>query len=152
MFSNKKKTAFYILAVFFVALDRFLKFLALNRFTGDSTIIIKDFFKFQFASNPNIAFSIPLRGYFLNILIIFLVLWLVYYYLYSIKRKQEINALLLFFIILGALSNLLDRLKFGYVVDYFDFRYFTVFNLADVMIAGGAIGIIWLQIYKKESQ
>jgi signal peptidase II len=91
-----------------------------------------------------------LGGYLLNILVILLVLWLIYFFLDLLKRKEDISALFVFLIILGALSNLLDRLKFGYVVDYLDLRYFTVFNLADCLIVGGAVGIIWLQIIKKE--
>jgi lipoprotein signal peptidase len=46
-------------------------------------------------------------------------------------------------IILGATSNLADRFQYGYVIDYFDLKYFTVFNLADVLIVGGTIGLLW---------
>jgi len=41
----------------------------------------------------------------------------------------------------GALSNVWDRIEFGYVVDFIDFRYFAVFNFADVFINLGAIGL-----------
>jgi len=75
---------------------------------------------------------------------------LVYYFLYVIKKGEEKNAMYLFLVILGALSNLLDRLKFGYVVDYLDLRYFTVFNLADVMIVGG--GVLILRELAKKGQ
>ncbi|MGI9951119.1 signal peptidase II [Moorellaceae bacterium AZ2] len=43
----------------------------------------------------------------------------------------------------GALGNLLDRLRFGYVVDFLDFRIWPVFNLADVAIVGGAGLLLW---------
>ena len=42
-------------------------------------------------------------------------------------------------IILGALSNLLDRLIFGYVIDYINIFIWPVFNLADAMIVVGII-------------
>jgi signal peptidase II len=54
----------------------------------------------------------------------------------SAKRWEVI---ILTFIIFGAISNILDRLIYGYVIDYLELKYFTVFNLADVMISGGAI-------------
>jgi signal peptidase II len=48
----------------------------------------------------------------------------------------------LFLAFLGAFSNLYDRLHYGYVIDYFDLKYFTVFNLSDVMIIIGIFGVI----------
>jgi len=44
----------------------------------------------------------------------------------------------------GALGNLIDRLRLGYVVDFIDFRVWPVFNLADSSIT---IGIIMLAFY-----
>ncbi|GFN24050.1 MAG: signal peptidase II [Thermoanaerobacteraceae bacterium] len=48
----------------------------------------------------------------------------------------------------GALGNLLDRLRFGYVVDFLDFRIWPVFNLADVAIVGGASLLVW-QLWRR---
>ena len=45
----------------------------------------------------------------------------------------------LLLILLGALSNFFDRLAYGYVIDYFYLKNFTIFNLADASISGGAI-------------
>lgn len=43
----------------------------------------------------------------------------------------------------GALGNLVDRLSKGWVVDFLDFRFFPVFNFADVAIVGGAAILVW---------
>jgi signal peptidase II len=59
------------------------------------------------------------------------------------------NSGLLLFIIFGAISNLVDRLKFGYVIDYIDIKYFTVFNLADIMIVVGCSVIVLPALLKK---
>jgi len=55
----------------------------------------------------------------------------------------------LILIIAGALGNLIDRLKFGYVTDFLDFRIWPVFNIGDSCVC---IGVIFLIIYfiKKE--
>ncbi len=132
-----------LIGIFFIALDRFLKFLAVNDFLNNKKII-GDFFKFNFASNYNIAFSIPLIGWWLNILIILIIFVLIFYLLYLFKEQDSKKFSLLLLIICGAVSNLFDRIKYGYVIDYFDLKYFTVFNLADVMIVGGVIGLGWL--------
>ena len=51
-------------------------------------------------------------------------------------------------IVSGAISNIIDRLAFGCVIDFIDLRFWPVFNLADVFISAGAI-IILVQIAKK---
>lgn len=43
----------------------------------------------------------------------------------------------------GALGNLVDRLRFGRVVDFLDFRVWPVFNLADTAIVIGACLLVW---------
>ena len=63
--------------------------------------------------------------------------------------RQSI-AVCLFAIIMGAASNLFDRLKYGYVIDYLDLKYFTVFNLADAMIIFG-VAILLISANKKEA-
>jgi len=142
--------AFYIIAIFFVALDRLLKTLAVNGYFKFPIKIIDDLFKLSFTPNYNIAFSLPIRGISLDIAIIFLIIFLLWFFVRWFKKGETVRSAILFCVIVGAASNLLDRLRFGYVVDYLDLRYFTVFNLADCMIVGGGIGIIWLLTIKKE--
>ncbi|WP_165847749.1 signal peptidase II [Ammonifex thiophilus] len=43
----------------------------------------------------------------------------------------------------GTLGNLVDRVRFGYVVDFIDLRFWPVFNLADVAIVTGMGLILW---------
>jgi len=49
----------------------------------------------------------------------------------------------------GAVSNLIDRVNLGYVVDYVNFWYIPTFNIADLAITIGTIGVGYL-MYKKE--
>lgn len=134
---NIKKTAFiYFVAVFFVILDRFFKIAALKNQINFP--IFGDWFKFSFAPNPHIAFSLPLGGVLLKI-IIFLILVVLIYFLKKLKDSNEANLFFLFSLIFaGAASNFYDRLVYGYVIDYLDLRYFTVFNVADIIIVTGA--------------
>lgn len=151
MFLNNKKTAYIkITAVFLFLVDRLLKFLAINNYF-DNFQIINDWFKLSFVPNPNIAFSIPVSGLILNILIAIILIFLLYYYLFYFKNKNYLNASLLFAVFLGAVSNFADRLRFGFVIDYLDLKYFTVFNLADFMIVLGIFFIFILNIKKNKS-
>ncbi len=63
------------------------------------------------------------------------------------KTKSHLELLALTMVLSGALGNVIDRLRFGYVVDfiqvYYKSHYFPVFNLADSAICVGA-GLLFL--------
>jgi len=146
----KKMTALYWAVIFFVGWDRFLKIYALNH-TGHWINLLDGIFKFKFQANYYIAFSLPLYGFWLNA-VIWLIVWLLIYYLARAgKDGKQQTAISLFAIIMGAASNLFDRLKYGYVIDYLDLKYFTVFNLADMMIIAGIIGLVCLEFKKQKN-
>ena len=106
-----------------------------------------DFFysilKFNFAENHGIAFGIGLN----NIIIlglIFIALILIIHALIKAYLDQDlflITALTL--ILAGAISNLIYRFTHGFVIDYIDLKYFTVFNLADAMITVGVVILLF---------
>ena len=52
----------------------------------------------------------------------------------------------------GALGNLLDRLRLGYVVDFIDFRVWPVFNLADSSIVLGVVLLAYTMLREEEVQ
>src|SRR5690554_4858080 len=68
-------------------------------------------------------------------------------WLTRLKRDETLLACSLAAIIGGALGNLYDRLVHGYVVDFLSFHvagwYYPAFNVADIGITLGAIGLIW---------
>lgn len=146
--SIKKIIAIYPAIIFFIGLDRFLKVLALAE-PARQFNLIGEILKFGFKANYYIAFSLPLAGRALAILLILIISALILLALFY-RFRQEFDKLpALSLIILGAGSNLFDRLKYGYVIDYFNLKYFTVFNLADAMIVIGVILLII--IFNKKS-
>jgi len=147
-----KNIALLLVVAIFFSLDRYLKYLAIHIFSSQSFNLLGSFLKFSLAKNYYIAFSLPLYGWVLNILISLIIIGLISYifYLISAKNNQRLIIFSLTLILFGAISNLTDRLIFGYVIDYFDFKYFTVFNLADVMISLGVI--MFLFKYKQQTK
>lgn len=133
---------FLTIIVFFVV-DRILKLKAVNGGLKEIKVF-GEYFKLNFIPNYNISFSLPLSGPWLNVLVALIMLGVVGYILKtkSYNRKPEIYLWLA--LIVGAMSNFADRLCWGFVVDYFDLSFFTVFNLADAMISLGALGLIWI--------
>ncbi len=134
MFFSKKKTAIiiFISAVFLLLIDRFLKILALNCLCEYN--IIGEILNFNFTKNYYIAFSLPLGGDILLVIILIMLIFLLAASLKLAKKREWIQMSLFVSVLLGAISNFFDRLQYGYVIDYIDLKYFTVFNVADVMI------------------
>ncbi len=133
--------AIYMAIIFFVGLDRFFKILALANL-GKAQNLLGDILQFSFKANYYVAFSLPFYGLWLNAAIWLMVLLLIYYLARAWQGGKRETAICLFAIAMGAAGNLFDRLKYGYVIDYLDLKYFTVFNLADAMIAAGIILLV----------
>ena len=72
----------------------------------------------------------------------------------KVEREDWRNAFPFALIIAGALGNLVDRLRFGYVVDFVEWYagdfYWPVFNLADSCIVVGAVLMVFYSIWLRE--
>ncbi|MDP2736330.1 MAG: signal peptidase II, partial [bacterium] len=145
----KKMIAVSSAVIFFIALDRFLKVFALSD-PGSARNLLGDFLRFNFKANYYIAFSLPLAGQWLNIVICLIILSLIFYLARAWRSGKQEIAVCLFITVVGAASNLYDRLKYGFVIDYLDLKYFTVLNLADVMIVAGVF-LLLVILNKKEA-
>lgn len=141
---QKKVALGFFMAIFFITLDRLLKIISLKQF---NFVLISDFLKFNFVKNYFIAFSIPLSGNILNYLILLIIVILIYYLLINRNNSPAITVAFLF-ITLGAASNLFDRFVYGYVIDYLSLKWFTVFNIADIMIVCSIFFLLIFE-YKK---
>lgn len=137
----------YILIILgLIGLDQISKFLAVKYLVNIGSIpIIKDIFHLTYVENRGAAF-----GMFQNNQMIFVVVALAacifgLYYLYK-KQLNLLGKSAIILIIAGAIGNLIDRVRLGFVVDYFDFRivWNYVFNVADVFVV---VGTILLCIY-----
>jgi len=73
---------------------------------------------------------------------------------YMLIRSKGIYSYLIAITIAGSLGNLLDRMYYYAVPDFIDFHigeyHWFIFNVADIFITVGIIGIILLELLKKE--
>lgn len=139
-----------VIAIFF-ALDQYLKNLAMSLPIDESWSIIPNFLNFSFSKNPYIAFSLQINSKIITPLIIFILISLaitIVYFIYK-NRKLNLQTILLITIFIGAISNLIDRISYGYVIDYLSLANFSVFNIADAMISVGTISYIYTSLIKK---
>lgn len=134
-----KKKKYIFITFLIIIIDQLTKFLINQNINYLKSIqIIKNFFYFTNAHNNGAAFSI-LSGY--NLLFISITLITIY----LINKYIEKN--ISFYILLGGIiGNLIDRLIFGYVRDFLDFRIFSynfpIFNISDICICLGIFLII----------
>ena len=136
------------IVIFFVLIfaDILSKYFVKNNLVLNQSIEINDFLYFVYIQNFGVSFglfagSIP---YYLLIIIGLLIVILIIYLMYLSKNALEKSAY--FIIIIGALSNILDRLINTFVVDFILLRYesfyWPAFNLADIYITIGIIMLI----------
>lgn len=140
----KKKTAivYFAIAVFFLA-DRLLKTAFNNGIWRDRAFdLLGDHLQLRFGANYLMAFSWPVSVGVISFASALIVAAMAYCAWTARRHRAFAEYAMWLIIIAGAISNLLDRLVFGYVVDYLSFVDLSVFNLADVMIAAGLVGLI----------
>lgn len=140
-----------VIAIFF-ALDRYLKSLALKLAPGESINLISDLFSFSFSKNPYIAFSLPIGPNVITPLVIIIIISLIMAIVWLIYKQKRLSLQTIFLIIilLGAVSNAIDRLQYTYVIDYLRLKNLSVFNIADAMISLGTILYIYLSFIKED--
>lgn len=142
-----------VLLVFFILLDQITKTCCKNlaeNHEWSSTTVIEGFFYFYYTKNTGAAFSF-LAGvswgqtFFLILTAVALVLFFVFY-VYISKNNYRWMRVSMVFVIAGTIGNFIDRLAYGFVVDFLSFIFgsyhFPVFNLADVFITIGVIMIV----------
>lgn len=128
--------------VFLFIVDRIVKWLAINVLPREGFFIIPDMTGFVLERNQGIAYSVSLPLTFLIISIVIIIIVLISFLIRAYRRGEAEAVTALSLIVAGAVSNLLDRLQYNYVVDMLVLTSWPVFNLADLMILAGAIWLI----------
>ena len=121
-----------------ILIDRLTKILAVSLGLGNEVIIIKKIFSITCAYNYGAAWSI-FMGHTIGLIIITLiVLLLIYFFFIKNKVINKKDAIIYGLLIGGIVGNLIDRIIYGYVIDFLDFTIFgydyPIFNIADSMI------------------
>ncbi|MFH1597905.1 MAG: signal peptidase II [Patescibacteria group bacterium] len=152
----RKKIVFYnIIFVFAFLADRLTKWLANTYWNQEGFFVIDNFWETKLYQNYYLSFSIPLR-YPISLLITLPVLLLVIYLLLRAYQKKKIILLSAFSLVtIGAISNLIDRVRYGYVIDFINWNFGFLgnpsFNIADAYIFLGIVIIIFGYLLRKKS-
>lgn len=136
----------FLIVLFIIALDQLSKFAVLNNLKEVGDIpLIQDIFHLTYVENRGAAF-----GFFQNQKLFFvitttIVVAAIIFYLLRTKNLMWPLKIGLYLIIGGAIGNLIDRLRYGFVVDFFHIvNRWPVFNIADSAIVVGAILVSYM--------
>ena len=139
-----------------IGIDQITKIWAISDLSNGRTIpVIDGVFEFAFAKNTGVAFSMleGQRWIFIPITIIISVL-LMFIMLRSPLRKYKLFNITCVLILAGAIGNLIDRIIYGYVVDFLHATFidFPIFNFADccVVIGAGLLFVFALFVMKED--
>lgn len=148
--SKRKTITSFFLVIFILILDQLTKYIVTQKILlGESIPVIKNIFHLTFILNRGAAFGIlKNQFYFLIFIAIVAIIFVV-----SNLRKKRLRGceIALCLILGGAISNLIDRLRLGAVIDFLDFRIWPVFNIADSAITIGAILLAYSLLFKKRT-
>lgn len=117
----------------------------------ESVAVIPGVFHITHVQNPGAAFGLFAYQQPLFIAVAAIMIGLAIYYRKRIQQEPRLLQFAVTIGIAGALGNLIDRVRTGYVVDFFDFRMFPVFNVADIAITIGVALLIWTTLFDRST-
>ena len=141
-----------IIIAILIGLDQIIKYWALNSLKEVNSIpVINNIFSLTYVENRGAAFGMLQNNQSIFILVAAVASCCGLYYLHS-KKVNNLGKIGILLVISGAIGNLIDRVRLGFVVDYLDFHiiWSYVFNLADCFVVVGTILLCLYIITSKE--
>lgn len=127
-----------IIGIFAILIDQVTKAIMVSNLYRDEMVLIDKVLSFTYVENYGAAWGIFNKyDIILKILIPIFILAIIVFLVLSKPTKLEVTAGSL--VVGGAIGNYIDRIIRGYVVDFIDFKFWPVFNFADICIVIGCI-------------
>lgn len=130
-----------------VALDQLSKWLVVTHLVPGQSVRVCAILDFTYSHNRGVAFGLWSQG---GILLPIVAMICIVALLFGGRQYASRSALVMWALALlvgGALGNLFDRIRLGYVVDFIDFRFWPVFNIADTGIVIGALLLLLYGVF-----
>ena len=135
-----------IIGAAIAALDLFFKMLVLLYLKPVGTVkVFGDIFKLTYVENRGVAFGMFQGMQWIFIAVTVIMLFLINFYMFKKRPQGKLVYIASALIIGGGIGNLIDRIYYGFVIDYLSFSFFPpVCNFADYCIT---IGVFLLAAY-----
>ena len=132
-------------------LDQITKMLTLKFLLPKGSISILPFFSLTYVENTGSAFGLFQNANLFLLIVSLLVLFLMIKWRKDILSLGNLAKYGYLMIFAGAMGNIFDRIILGHVIDFLDFHFWPVFNIADSAICIGA-GFIAIAILKAKNK
>ena len=150
--TSRKYLISTIVALIVITIDQYTKYLIIQSFAlHHSLTVIQNFFDLVHTRNKGIAFGLFAgQGSGTQTIVLILTSCLaisfIFYLLSSVKDKLLYPTITLSLILGGAIGNLIDRIRWGEVVDFLDLHWYhyhwPAFNAADAAISTGLVLLV----------
>lgn len=157
---QKKNILFLGIAALVILLDQLMKgWIIATMRLHDAYPVIDGFFNIIYVRNPGAAFGFlagasPIFRSVFFLAVTLAAIFLILHYLRQTKIEEITLVLSLALILAGAVGNLIDRVRFGEVVDFLDVYvgtyHWPAFNVADAAITTGAALLVILLLGKRK--
>ena len=147
----KQHIIYILILLVLLGMDQISKNWAISTLkNGEDFILINSILHLSYLENTGVAFSI-LRNHSYLILILGICIVAILLWIFFVKTPSDNSAmkLILAILIAGAIGNLIDRIRYGFVVDFIYFVPidFPKFNIADVYIVLSSIAFVLLYLF-----
>jgi signal peptidase II len=125
--------------------------------TNRKVVVIPGYWDYQYTENPGAAFGLLSDGHEdwrvpFFIIVSLLAVVMILYILKGVMWEQKLMIWGLSFIASGAIGNFIDRIRFGYVIDFIVWKYtdahrWPTFNIADALICVG-VGLMAIELIR----
>lgn len=132
-----------------LAVDQLTKYAISTVFLpGESLPVVPHIFHITYVLNPGAAFGMlpQARWFFILAAAALILAFLVYHR--RLKKEPAAFYYGCVAMLAGAVGNLVDRIRQGLVIDFFDFCIWPVFNVADIAIVLGVAGMIFAILFR----
>ncbi len=132
-----------------VVLDQLTKWWVLQSMAlGESVPVLGSFFRLTYIHNPGAVFGLRLGNPSLHLALALVALLVVGGLLWRLSSEDRRAAMGLSLVLGGAIGNIIDRVRFGVVIDFLDFGVggarWWVFNLSDACVSVGTVILIFV--------
>lgn len=148
-FKSVTRLNLILIALVIIGLDWWTKYLVQTRMALHQTISLSvDFVQLTYVHNYGGAFGIFAHQRLFFVLAAAVAIGGILYFFREISQLGKLSFWAGALILGGAIGNLIDRLRWGYVVDFIDLRWWPVFNVADIALTVGVslmfIELVWV--------
>lgn len=143
----------YLIIIFSILLagvDQLIKYLVVENLKPISTVaVIPGLFSLTYVENRGAAFGMLSNARWIFILFTLAIIVAIIFVLFKYRVKSKLFNIAVVLIVGGGIGNLIDRIFYGFVVDYLSVSFFPpVCNFADYCITVGAgIMVIYLLFF-----